>query len=99
MGELGCLSLDDCYSMTWAEFRIRLHAWERQDKRALYRLRELAWVTYVAPHQNPKKMKRTRETFWSLKDPMDNAPTDKMKERMAKAVADYKSELEKRKNG
>jgi len=53
--------------MTWAEFMIRLHAYRRQQEKEMYMLRELAWVTYIAPHQNPKKMKKTKESFWPLK--------------------------------
>lgn len=54
--------------MTWAEFLIRLHAWKRQEKRDVFMLRELAWITYIAPHLNPKRMKKTKEAFWSLKE-------------------------------
>jgi len=53
--------------MTWAEFRIRLHAYKRMQENEIYKLRELAWITYIAPHQNPKKMKKSKEAFWPLK--------------------------------
>ncbi len=52
--------------MTWAEFRIRLHAHRRMELSTMYKIRELAWVTYIAPHQNPKKMKKSIDSFWKL---------------------------------
>ncbi len=54
--------------MTWAEFLIRLYAYKRMELKQMYKIRELAWVTYIAPHQNPKKMKKSINTFWKLED-------------------------------
>lgn len=59
-------SLEAVYDMTWAEFQIRLFAYKRQDKYDWLKLRELMWVTYVAPHQDPKKMTKRKEQFLPL---------------------------------
>ena len=56
MGELKCPDLDFVYDMTWAEFQIRLFAYKRMDLYRWEQLRELMWVTYIAPHQDVKKM-------------------------------------------
>lgn len=63
-------------------------------------MREQAWVTYIAPHQNPKKMKRSRKTFWPIKgDKSSSGPTDKMIEVMQKAQEQYQKDLKKSKDG
>ena len=69
--ELECPSLDYVFHMTWAEFRIRLHGWIRKEERELHKLRELAWITYIAPHQDPKKLKKSKESFWPMKKHRD----------------------------
>lgn len=98
MGELGCRSLEEAYLMTWAEFRIRLHAWERQEKRELYRLRELAWVIYNAPYQDPKKMKKNIDSFWSIEPKKGSEVTEKMRQRMKEAVEKYQDEIKQKQN-
>ena len=52
--------------MTWAEFQIRLFAYKRQDLYKWEMLRELMWVTYIAPHQDVKKMAKRKEIFLPL---------------------------------
>ena len=94
IGELKCPSLDYVYAMTWAEFRIRLHAWRRQTDRELYLLRELAWATYIAPHQDPKKMKKTKESFWSLGGKKKQTVTHAMRQRIKAAQKEYFDEKE-----
>jgi hypothetical protein len=59
-------SLDAVYDMTWAEFQIRLFAYKRQDLYEWQKLRELMWITYIAPHQDPKKMAKRKEAFLPL---------------------------------
>lgn len=53
--------------MTWAEFQIRLFAYKRQDLYKWQMLRELMWVTYIAPNQDPKKMAKNKNSFMPLK--------------------------------
>jgi len=54
--------------MTWAEFQIRLFAYKRQDLYDWQKLRELMWTTYIAPHQDPKKMEKRKQKFLPLGD-------------------------------
>lgn len=82
--------------MSWAEFRIRLHSYQRQELNNLYKLRELAWVTYIAPHLNPKKLKRTKDAFWSIKNKAKGDVTDLMKERIKDAQKKYFDELKEK---
>lgn len=91
--DLRCPSYDYVKRMTWAEFQIRLRGFQREQKREWYKIRELAWVTYIAPHQDPKKMKKSKNAFW----PMDKKTgvTDKMREAMIQAQIEYM----KKKNG
>lgn len=58
--------MDFVYAMTWAEFQIRLFAYKRKDLYDWRKLRELAWITYIAPHQDPKKMAKRKEVFLPL---------------------------------
>lgn len=50
--------------MTWAEFKLRLIAFNRAEEREEYKLRRLSWITYIAPHQDPKKLRGLREDKW-----------------------------------
>jgi len=59
-------SLKAVYDMTWAEFQIRLFAYKRQDLYEWQKLREVMWTTYIAPHQDPKKMVKRKESFLPL---------------------------------
>ena len=59
-------SLEAVYDMTWAEFQIRLFAYKRMDLYHWQKLRELMWINYIAPHQDPKKMAKRKETFLPL---------------------------------
>ena len=52
--------------MTWAEFQIRLFAYKRKDLYEWRKLRELAWIIYISPHQDPKKMAKRKEVFLPL---------------------------------
>jgi hypothetical protein len=83
--------------MTWAEFLIRCHAYRRIEKRELYLLREMAWVTYVAPHLNPKKMKKSRDAFWRIDEAKASQASDAQRERMKQAQAQYILDLDNNK--
>lgn len=64
MGELNCPSLDYVYRMSWAEFNLRLFSYKRVSEGELIKLRRLAWITYIAPHQDPKKLRGMKEEKW-----------------------------------
>ena len=59
-------SLKKVYEMTWAEFQIRLFAYKRGDLYEWQKLRELMWISYIAPHQDPKRMAKRKEKFLPL---------------------------------
>lgn len=76
--------------MTWAEFMIRLHAFKRKEKRDVMMLRELAWVTYIAPHQDRKRLKKSKEAFWPIKSNNKKAEvTDLMRSRIKEAQGKF----------
>jgi hypothetical protein len=52
--------------MTWAEFQIRLFAYKRKDLYEWRKLRELLWITYISPNQDPKKMAKRKEQLLPL---------------------------------
>ena len=60
--------------MTWAEFQIRVFAYKRIDLYNWIKLRELMWTSYIAPHQDPKKMPKRKEKFLPLD--IDNKTTN-----------------------
>ncbi len=85
--EFGCPSLEYVYDMTWAEFRIRQFAYNRQQKRDWFKIREVAYASILGPHLDPKKIP-SKERFMPLKDTTE--VNESMKERMMKVVKIYK---------
>ena len=65
LGELG-LSLDYLYSMTMAEFNIRLFAFTRMTKNREKLFREVAFASLIGSHQNAKKLPKNRESYWKI---------------------------------
>lgn len=96
--EFRCPSLDYVNRMSWAEFMIRLHGYQREQKREMMRVRELAWVTYMAPHQNPKRMKRSIDAFWPLKKGKKEL-SQKQQDAIRRAQEQYLEDLKKKENG
>lgn len=78
--------------MTWAEFLIRLHGFRRDQEKGVMMLRELSWMVYVSPHQDPKKMKKTIDAFWPLKKSVSKEKRDVMIERFKEAQIKYLEE-------
>lgn len=66
IGELGMPTLESVYNMTWAEFQIRLFAYNRMEQNQWFKIRELAWSATIAPHLNPKKMPKSKDAFMNL---------------------------------
>jgi hypothetical protein len=54
--------------MTFAEFQIRLFAYKRMELREWEKVRQIAWSSFIAPHQDPKKMPKSIDRFMSLGD-------------------------------
>jgi len=95
--ELGCPSLDYVYRMSWAEFQLRLIGFNRSEERQEKKLRRLAWVSYIAPHQNPKKLRGLKEDRWwriGNKDVVRVSDADR-----ARFLVEYKKYLDKKEHG
>lgn len=91
LGELKCPSLDYVYSMTWAEYCIRLDAFNRGERADLYKLRELMYAVTKAPHLNPKKIPKTIEKYFPLEQ-KKVVNSEAIKERIREATLKYKAE-------
>lgn len=88
-------SLEAVYDMTWAEFQIRLFAYKRQDKYEWIKLRELMWTTYIAPHQDPKKMVKSKEKFLPLNsDKKVQGVSDEAKATFMKEFIKYQQKIQ-----
>jgi len=93
ISELNCPSLEYVYSMTWAEFLIRLYAYKRREKKAWFKVREIAWYSLIGSHVDPKKIPKDKEKFIRLEN--KNTTTDLIKERIKEAQRKYFKEIEK----
>ena len=91
---LKCPSYEYVKRMSWAEFLIRLHGFRREKDEDIMMLRELSWMVYTAPHNDPKKMKKSIDAFW----PLNREVSDNRKERMQLALIEaQKNYLEEKK--
>ena len=79
--------------MTWAEFQLRLIGFNRSEQRHEYKLRRQAWVSYIAPHQNPKKLRGMKEERWWPIGRKNIKVTDEHRQRF---IDEYKKYLEKK---
>jgi hypothetical protein len=81
--------------MTWAEFQIRLFSYHRQQESELLKLRRLAWITYIAPYQDPKRLRGlTEDRWWKIgKQP---TVSEDNKQRF---IEEYKKYLAKKEHG
>lgn len=77
--------------MSWSEFRLRLFSYQREQKNELIKMRRMAWITFIAPYQNPKKLRGMREeTWWRIGEP--KKATDTNKQRYIDAMVKYLNE-------
>lgn len=83
--------------MTWAEFQLRLIGFNKQQENELYKLRRLAWITYIAPHQDPKKLRGLKEDRWWKIGKNDNVVVSD--EHRKRFIEEYKKYLEKQNHG
>ena len=96
--DLKCPSYEYVKRMSWAEFPIRLHGFRREQENEVMMLRELSWIIYTAPHNDPKKMKRNKEAFWPIKKGVSKKSKEKMVEAFKQAQEKYLEE-KKQKDG
>lgn len=90
--DLRCPSYQYVKRMTWAEFLIRLHGFRRGQENDMMMLRELSWIVYTAPHNDPKKIKKTKDTFWPIKKAVSSSKRENMIEAFKKAQEKYLEE-------
>lgn len=84
--------------MTWAEFQIRLFAYNRMQKNEWFKIRELAWASLVGSHQDPKKMPKSKEAFMPLDSKPKRGVSDAQKEAFKLAMQQYLIENAKNTN-
>ena len=82
--------------MTWAEFNLRLLSYKRVSESEMIKLRRLAWITYIAPHQDPKRLRGMREERWWKIGEKNIKVDDAHKQRF---LEEYKIYLAKTKHG
>ena len=83
--------------MSWAEFNLRLFSYKRVNEGEMIKLRRLAWITYIAPHQDPKKLRGLKEErWWSIGKREIPKVSEEAKERFRQEYIKY---LEKKQHG
>ena len=76
--------------MTWAEFQLRLIGFNKQEESELLKLRRLAWITYIAPHQDPKKLRGLSENrWWSIGKTTTRKVSEEQKQRFMQEMVKY----------
>ena len=81
--------------MTWAEFCIRLFAYQRLDKKEWYKVRLIAYQIYVSNWQDSKKKPFDINTYLKLDKQERPKLTEAQRNAANKAIELYK----KQKNG
>ena len=81
------------YTMTMAEFNIRLFSFKRQSDKNEMLFREVSYYSMIGSHLNPKKLPKTKQEFWKIgsEDKKNKDRLSKMKIAMEKAVKEYKN--------
>jgi hypothetical protein len=93
LGELGCPSLEYVYSMTWAEFRIRLFSYNRREKKDWYKVREIAFAATMGPHLDPKHLPKSKDAFINIENNKKEGPSEVIIARIRQAQEQYKKDL------
>lgn len=68
MGELGIKDLHNVlFELSWAEFQLRLFAYERQANNRRADLRMIGWASFLSSfHTDGKKMPKRITDYWKL---------------------------------
>lgn len=77
--------------MTFAEFQIRLFAYERMQLRDWKKFREVAYNALIAPYQDYKKLPKTIDKFMDLSGgkAINKGVSEEQKERFLEAYKNY----------
>lgn len=101
IGELGVQSLDDVYDMSWAEFKIRLFAFNRMQRNEIELTRVHAY--HVASGgmyaMSPKHFPKTIDKFWRLDKKVDKEAQRKRIEFLKQKQQEARERKKKRANG
>jgi hypothetical protein len=81
--------------MTYAEFCIRLYAYQRIERLDWFKVREIAWSSLIGSHMNPKKLPRSKEQFIPLKPRAGEKRQEKIAARIKQARAEYFEQLKR----
>ena len=79
--------------MTWSEFCIRLHAYQRLDKKEWYKIRAIAYQVYVSNWQNSKKKPVKIDQYMQLEEKVAPTLTDAQKKAIKVAQEQYKKKI------
>lgn len=81
--------------MSWAEFNLRLFAYNRVRNNERKDLREVAWSSFLASfHSDPKRFPKTKQQFWPIGDEqVKKGVSEKHKAAFVKAMREYQSKL------
>lgn len=81
--------------MTWAEFKLRLLSYKRVQKGEALKLRRLAWITFIAPYQDPKKLRgMTESRWWKIEEKEKGSVSESHKDRFMKEMKKYLAKKE-----
>ena len=95
LGELGINSYEYLYTMTMAEFNIRLFSFKRLKRDNEILFREVAWQSLIGSHLDPKKIPKSRQEFWKIGDESktNQESINKMKEAILNAQKEYNTKI------
>jgi hypothetical protein len=81
--------------MTWAEFSIRLHAYQRLQKKEWLKVRSVCYQIYISNWQNPKKKPLAIDRYM----PLDDKKNTKLTDKQVQAIKFAQERYNKEKNG
>ena len=98
LGELGVPTLQEVYDMSWAEFRIRLFAYRRMQKRQddMMRLHAYHAATGALYAFEPDKFPKTLSQFWRVDEKGEVSGREKRMEILKREQQKYLEQKQKK---
>lgn len=86
--------------MTWAEFQIRLFAYNRIERLEWLKIREMSWASIIGSHYDPKKLPKSKNLFMPLDGDksVSIGITEQQKAAFLAATKQYLTEIANAKN-
>jgi hypothetical protein len=78
--------------MSFAEFQIRLFAYERMQLKEWEKTRFIAWSAFIGSHQDPKKSPKTIDKFLPLGNKPKASVTEEQRQRFLEVTEQYLKE-------